>query len=419
MRSIQNESGFIAALAALLWLVSPVQTQSVTYVVQRMASMAAMFYVFSFLFYIRWRTGKGGALYLLASISFFIAAIATKQNGITLPIVLLIFEAAFFRHSWKEVRILSMILVCILLAAAFLFMAGLRPGSFFKPGYAMQERLFSGARVVNYYIGTLLFPVPSRLALVHDFPLSRGLITPPATLPALGLVAGAGILSLYRIRRDPFFFFFSLWFFINILPETMYPGIDLLYEHRLYLPSVGFYAIFVSFIWRVVKGKAAVGTAIFLSALFLINTYGRNTVWHDEISLWEDTAKKSPLLPVSHEGLGIAYLNTGELEKAEEELKIAKRLNPLSPLASVGLARVYQRKGDARGALTEVEYLSSRRRMGFDVYYHGMEVDMYNMRRGFLLEGRPAEAERILELWFELKPESEEIEGLPKLKVAR
>lgn len=416
-----RKSNLIAAWTALLWLVSPVQTQAVTYIVQRMTSMAAMFYVYSLLFYVKGRTGEGrkAATFLSLSTFFFLLALLSKQNTITLPLFIVLYEYCFLRTA--QVRAGSSLYLTlaigVLLVAGLLYLSRdyLEIKKFLPTGYAFRERVMTEARVIMFYISIMFLPVASKLAFYHDFPFSRGLLSPFSTLPSIIFIAAAIVFSLIRLRRDPFVSFFVLWFFINILPESLFLQIYPVFEHRLYLPSVGFYAAIVCLVARVFESMGEKGRGLSLAvlllipALFSINTYERNKDWHDDLSIWSDNVRKSPDIPNPHEGLGMAYMMRGELEQAEAELKAAKGLDPLSSSAGLGLGILYYKKGDISRAFEEFEYIARRKDIGVGLTYLDTDRAFYKIGEELLQAGKIQDAIKIFRLGLHLNPENAEM----------
>jgi tetratricopeptide (TPR) repeat protein len=141
------------------------------------------------------------------------------------------------------------------------------------------------------------------------------------------------------------------WFFINLLLESSFiPLSNVIYEHRLYLPSIGaFIAINTSLFWGIEKLKDKWNhtkkvVIVLLSIIVLIftgATYVRNRVWENEITLWQDVVKNNPKKERGHNNLGFAYFSQGNVIKAIEHFKIAIKLSPYYPEAHYNLGNVY------------------------------------------------------------------------------
>lgn len=411
----------LAFIASLLWLLSPVQTQAVTYIVQRMTSLAALFYVYSLTFYIKGRTSRGtkSALLLSSSIFFYLLALGTKQNVILLPLIVILYEYLQARRQHtrllKDKNFIITLTAIAALSSALLYYnyEWLHIDTFFGFGYALKERIFTEARVLIYYIFLMLFPVSSKLALMHDFPVSSGIVSPLTTLTSLIAIAGIIIFSIWRIKKSPIISFFILFFFINILPESILVHIDPMNEHRLYLPGIGFYAvlsyIIVNIISALNKRQKILYNTLLISImiLFAVNTYARNMKWRNGYSLWSDNVKKAPMLSVPHEGLGMEALKIGKLGQAEAEFEKVRALDPLSPVASMGLSRVHYKRGDYALSLSELNYLVQRREMGFGLGNdQGVKDFMLELSQEFKGIGRIEEARTVLLMALRIYPEN-------------
>ena len=190
----------IALLAACLWAINPIQTQAITYIVQRMASMAAMFYVLGVFFYIKVRLNASSfqrVLLSLGCVFSFLFAIGSKENAFTLPLTLLLIEIIFFidlshpetkrKVSW--VAAISVILV-VLLGASILLKGdhfGLLKG-YATRGFTLSERLLTEPRILIFYLSLIFFPLPERLSFQQDFTVATSFFDPWMTLPAILLV---------------------------------------------------------------------------------------------------------------------------------------------------------------------------------------------------------------------------------------
>ncbi len=123
--------------------------------------------------------------------------------------------------------------------------------------FTLAERLLTQFRVVLFYVTLLIYPHPSRLNLDYDFLVSRGILDPPTTLFSMVIVAGLIAYSLWTAKKRPLLSFFILWYFGNLLIESSVFPLELVYEHRLYLPSVGPFVLFAILVvkgWEKIKG---------------------------------------------------------------------------------------------------------------------------------------------------------------------
>lgn len=223
---------WLAFGATLLWLLHPIQTQAVSYIVQRMTSLSAFFYILSLLLYIRGRLATSFEKRFLLFGGCFLTGLlclGSKETGIMLPVFLFLYEWYFFQDlKWNWLKKNGLFLLgCVggIALVTFLIMGG-EPLRVFADGYrlrdfTMGERVLTEFRVVLLYLGLLFFPHPDRLSLEHDISLSTSLLSPATTLPSMAtvtvLIAGA-IMAAPRYRLLSFSL---VWFSAIILSRGL------------------------------------------------------------------------------------------------------------------------------------------------------------------------------------------------------
>ncbi|MBI4844705.1 MAG: tetratricopeptide repeat protein [Nitrospirae bacterium] len=338
----RDASDRIAFAGSLLWLAHPVNIMAVTYTVQRLTSLSALFFLLSLISYILARQGCGmkRVIYALISVACGIMAFGTKQNTAVLPLVMLLYEFYFFREehaekSGKRILLSSSLAAAVFIALAFVylghdFLAKIEKG-YIERGWTPYQRLISECRVLVLYLTLFIYPNSSRLNVDYDLSLSTGLLSPSSTLVSLLFLGGLVFLSLRAAKRAPLFSLCILWFFLNLAVEsTIYP-LDLVFEHRLYLPLMGLVMLTAGYILALedsFKRKAGIIILSLSIILFSFWTYERNGVWKSRISLWEDNLKKSPGKARVHGNLGKAYLDNKEYEKARAEFEKVIDIDP-------------------------------------------------------------------------------------------
>jgi hypothetical protein len=114
----------------------------------------------------------------------------------------------------------------------------------------MSERVLTQFRVVLYYVTLLIYPHPSRLNLDYDFPISKTILDPPTTLISVLIVAGLIGYSIWTAKKRPMISFWILWYFGNLVIESSIFPLELVYEHRLYLPVAGPFVLFSLLVLR-------------------------------------------------------------------------------------------------------------------------------------------------------------------------
>ncbi|MHB8808521.1 MAG: tetratricopeptide repeat protein [Desulfobulbaceae bacterium] len=349
----------IAFAAALLWAVHPVQTNAVTYIIQRMTAMAALFSLLAVFCYLKARLREGTRSRVgfgLLALLFSGMALASKENAGILPLTLLGCEVFIVQADlsvWQRNR--QKILGPLLLAGAIflliaLAMLGASPWENILAGYqtrdfTLGQRLLTEARIIWHYLSLIVLPLPARLNIAYDYPLSHGLLAPPQTLFALlGLaVLLWSMVFLYPRQRLTAFAIF--WFLLNLLIESSIIPLMLIFEHRLYLPSTMVLLAAVFWCYRCGRNLALVrGCGIAVLVLFSFFTWQRNTVWQSELTLWTDAASKSPQLSWAYVNLGKVYAQQRQYGAAEKNFQQALALEPESGLALLNLGVLYEQQ---------------------------------------------------------------------------
>jgi protein O-mannosyl-transferase len=333
-RRYEDSADWIAWLAVLLWAVHPIQVTAVTLIVQRMTAMAGLFYVSALYFYVRGKCAgdrwRRRAAYGLSIISAA-CAMLSKENAVLLLFVIPIADWFFFRPVARPSRKRLLFYVALLGLAGMISLLYLDPLKAFQPypnrPFSMSERLMTQPRVLFQYLALLAVPTNTRMAILHDIEYSTSLLEPWTTLPALlGLIAALGTL-LWLMPRHRLLAFCGLFFFINHALESSFLNLELIYEHRNYIPSM---LLFVPL------AVAGVRTAAFfryrrplqfmiggLAGLILLSnahaTWTYNSICRSELSFWIHTVHLSPNLSTARGNLGKVYWNLGDSENAFEQ----------------------------------------------------------------------------------------------------
>ena len=322
----------VALLATVLWSVHPVFVTSVSYIVQRMTSMAGLFYIMSMYFYLKGRMSKTKG----KSIGFFIlcalaglASLLTKENAVMLPFSILLFDLLLIQGATKEniKRFLKILIAPLLL---FIIVGFLYTGGFSNAfsGYAgrdftMYERLLTEPRVIIFYLSLLFYPIHSRLTLLYDIDISHSLLQPWTTLPAILLILFIIATAIYLCRKRPLMSFCILFFFLNHIIEGTVIPLELIYEHRNYLPAMFLFipvAQFFVYVLDYFSYKRLLQIAVALGVIIIIVglgdvTFRRNAIFSDEFLLWSDNIEKYPNLSRPYGNLGNAYMHYQQKEK--------------------------------------------------------------------------------------------------------
>jgi tetratricopeptide (TPR) repeat protein len=382
----QDRAPWIAFVTALLFVAHPIQTQAVTYIIQRFASLAALFYLLAVVAYLKWRMAPPNlrsryGWYAVALLST-VLAMKTKENSFTLPFMLLLVEGIFFRPITLKK---GMALIPFLLTLPIIPLARADRLGEAEVGLLvrqtdiipMPDYLFTQFRVIVTYLRLLLFPVHQNLD--YDYPVYHSLFQPAVFLSLLFLLGlfALAVYLLIRFQRSSFhaqlIAFGILWFFLALSVESsVIPIRDVIFEHRLYLPSIGFFlastvCVFSSHgaleagrprgdILSFLARPTALGVFIALILMLLaVATYQRNRVWKNALTLWEDVVSKAPGNARGHNNLGLAYQTMGRLQASIQEYQTALRLIPNFAEAHYNLGNAYQVLGRFEEAIREYE----------------------------------------------------------------
>jgi Tfp pilus assembly protein PilF len=334
----------IALLSAVFWAVNPVQTQSVTYIVQRMTSLAGLFYIMSMFFYVKARTALDGkARYLYGALCFtaFVLAFGSKENAALLPLSILLYEGIIVQADvgpWiRRNKTYVLVALGIILILGILYAQYRRGGLLFflkdyeERPFTLAQRLLTQPRVLFFYLSLIFYPLPGRLSIAHSFDVSTSLFDPWITFFVILSMAGAVILAVLFSRKYRIFSFSFLFFLVNHLLESSLLPLELVFEHRNYIPSmVAFVPIAIGIcvlFGRYANAPAMRGIlAAFIVLLFVglgHATYLRNFDWRSEQALWADAATKAPDQFRPHHNLGVAYQKQGRLQDAIAEFEKA------------------------------------------------------------------------------------------------
>jgi len=419
-----KEKRLIALFSALLFVCHPIQTQAVTYISQRAASLATLFYLATHLLYLVARLSPSRTRAVACGCAAFVAALlalATKEIAFTLPLTLLLVELIFFGGSLRQkaLPLALLFLPLLFVPLALIPTLGARGNltellakiTSLTGDISRGEYLLTQFRVILTYLRLLFLPVGQNVD--YDYPVFRSMT--PEVLASLAVIVAILALAawlLVRARRQGqtelnLAAFGLFWFFTTLSVESsIIPIPDVIFEHRLYLPSVGFFSACVAALFvlrRSLQQRAAAVAGLLLPLLALVvlvlagAAAARNDVWRDEVTLWEDIVRKSPLKARAHGNLGSAYQSRGRLDDAAREYREVIRLAPRDPGAHINLGtNLYRQRKWAEAA---------------DWYRQALRLDPgnvaghYNLGRTLTEMARLPEAEKELREAIRLKPD--------------
>ncbi|MFH1021394.1 MAG: tetratricopeptide repeat protein [Pseudomonadota bacterium] len=464
-------AGLTALLAALVFVVHPVQTMAVTFVVQRLTSLTTLFYLLAMVLYIaarlktegeRFRTGewKTPVLLIGASVISAVLAMKTKEIAFTLPLAIALYELYFFQGEWKR-RFLSLLPLLLTLPIVPLSIIW-SPDAMVAQGRVQTEMarldyLFTQFRVIVTYLRLLVFPVNQNLD--YDYPVYTSFLTPPVFISFLFLTSlfALAVYLYFRSGRpqssalsrqpavspfDPSLRLISfgiLWFFLALSVESsLIPIVDVIFEYRLYLPSVGAIiaaAVAFGLLLDRVRNQNLVKALMIGAAVVLLifgaATWKRNIVWQSHLNMWQDVAAKSPNKARPQVNLGAALGGQGRMAEAVAALSTAVRLEPDNPDPYVNLGAALASQGrlaeaipvlsravalepanaDAGNNLGLALILAGRQDEAIPILAEAVRLDpdferaWYNLGHAYFLAGRNSEAIGALKRALDIFPD--------------
>jgi hypothetical protein len=338
-----SSSYAIALMSTFFWAVNPVQVSAVTYIVQRMASMAGLFYILCMFFYLIGRTEenlwKRIVFFVLSAISAGLA-IGTKENAVMLPVSLYLYDLLLIQGINRKtiLRSLKFFIIPTLIVTSFLlFYLDLTKiaGDYSVRPFSMLERLMTEPRVILFYVSLLLYPIFSRLTINHDFEISRSLIDPWTTSAAILAILFCIAIAVLISRKKPLISFCIGFFILNHLIEGSFLSLELVFEHRNYIPSMLFFVPLSAFVIQALdffSSKILIQLMIAAMISFVIVAQGHtvsmyNFLFKDPFLLWSDNVKKAPNLSRPYNNLGNVYYKWEFYDEAYKFYKKADELN--------------------------------------------------------------------------------------------
>ncbi|HEU4390474.1 MAG TPA: tetratricopeptide repeat protein, partial [Blastocatellia bacterium] len=352
-----TDSMAIAAAVALVWVVHPLLTQSVTYVIQRCESLMGMFYFLTLYCSIRSASTNSRGKWYAAAISASAAGMLSKEVMLTAPIVVAVYDVLFLSGKVRQViarrwpLYAGLAATWVLLAATMISAPVNNTAGFAVKSITPWEYFKSELAVIVHYIRLSLWPDP--LVLDYAWPKALGVVSVLPYAIIVGGLAGATLFGL--VRRRPAAFLGVWFFFILSLTSTFVPFADLAFEHRMFLPLAAIVSSIVlgghSVLRRPLSNQAPVAGLIAKSVVVIVvgvlafSTSRRNLDYRSSLVMWSDVVNKRPENGRARNNLGLDLLFAGRLEESEANLIEAIRLNPQNGDAFYNLGRNFMAQG--------------------------------------------------------------------------
>ncbi len=351
-RETIDSAYIVASIVTLLWLIHPLHVSTVAYIVQRMAILSTLFSILAILFYIIGRLNslskKASYRYYTLSICSLIAGLYSKENAILIPIFILLIEAVIFYpliHSISYRKLFRYSVYSgIILSIVFLIVfrndlhAYLHDWYLRSREFTISERLYTQFRIIVHYIKWLIFPNIQELGLFHDdIPNSQSLFSPITTLLSALFILCLFLLAAYIRNKQPLVTLGIFWFFIGHSLESTIIPLEMVYEHRNYLSSVGLILAITSLIIHLFKKytKLARYTAYLfglIAMVFSYTTFTRASQWSDPINFAYFEVLHHPESLRANHTLGMQYKGMVEAGHSEYKEKAYKHLEKASKI---------------------------------------------------------------------------------------
>ncbi len=352
----------VAFAVALIWTLHPIQTQAVTYIIQRCESIMALFFLLTIYCAIKSWHSPSMTLWRTLSVVFFLLGVGSKEVIIMAPVIVFAYEWHFIRPSIKDVLTSSWPLYSGYLAGSIMLFLLVYHGGTTKTGfsgtfYTPWLYWLSQPEVILHYLRLVIWP--DKLCFDYSWPLASF----REALPSLAVVTPAAAISVWLFFKRSPFGFLALCFFLILLPTSVIPLPDPAAEYRMYLPLAPLSLIAVTGAYRSImvlqkryslffkESRLQKFCVVFLLLIGLVLgalTCKRNHVYQSEITLWEDTVRKRPMNAKAQLNLGMANFNRGKTNEAIVHFLEAIRLRPEHPDAysNMGGALLKINKGE-------------------------------------------------------------------------
>jgi tetratricopeptide (TPR) repeat protein len=347
----------LALTVAVLWTVHPLQTEAVTYVVQRCESLMGLFYLLTLYCFIRGAESATPGRWYALSVAACLLGMGSKEVMVSAPLMVLLYDWMFvagdFREVWKRRwRLYAGLAGTWVLLGYLVANTGNRGGSAgFGTEVAWLEYALTQCRAVVQYLKLSVWPYP----LVFDYGTATvrhvGQALPYAVV--LTALAVGTVISLWRRRAIGFL---GVWFFAILAPSSSVVPVaaQTMAEHRMYLPLAAVVTLVVMGIYTLMGRRS---TIVFLALAVGLGflTTRRNDDYRTELSIWNDTVAKCPDNSRAHSNLSRALLLAGRLSEAMAECEPALQANPNNPEAHYNFGFILQQMGRTQEAIGEYE----------------------------------------------------------------
>jgi hypothetical protein len=305
-------SKWLPLIIGLLWLIQPIHVSTVLYTVQRMTLLATFFSLLSLVGYLKGRELALNQIkpgYYLSAFSLVVGgllAVFSKENGVLIELYIAVIEITLLHRQPKpkywQYFVYGFIFIPIALAAIYLvfnfqsFVVGHNYRDF-----TLTEHLYTESRILVEYLQKILLPRPNAFGLFSDdYKISTGLLSPVSTLICTLIIIGLFILAWVIRVNQPVFAFGILWFFAGHALESTIIPLELYFEHRNYLASLGvIFAVCYYFLLFLNKTSTQTVKWVFVG-LGIVYVSGVWFIAYQEASLWGNPAQQAVVWQSAH-----------------------------------------------------------------------------------------------------------------------
>lgn len=410
----------LALTTALLWLVHPLQTESVTYIYQRFESLMGLFFLLTFYCFLRAQDSPRARWWYAGSIASCLLAMGSKEVGVVLPLLLVWYDRAVLASSWKELLrnrwpyyaalggLLALLAGLVVHSMSIYAGGGMLVVKNVTPlGYAATQ-----PGVILHYLRLAVWPQGQ--CLDYGWPLAK---TPMEIVPPLLVLLVLWGLTAWCVWRYPAWGFVGAWFFLILAPSSSFiPIRDLAFEHRMYLPLAAVLIALVIGTYELLQRLPAyrAGTAssrrwfqvvpvVVVAGALGVTTLSRNTVYASEKAIWHDIVEKSPGHARGFNNLGLYYMIEHDPVEAEKYLREAIRLKPDYYDAHYNLAQLFVQ--------TRPEEAMQHYRVCLKSHEWFLPHAYHNLGLLLAKKGEVEEAREMLEAAAKLEPKNPKILG--------
>jgi len=356
----------LALTTAVLWMVHPLQTETVTYIIQRCESMMGLFYLLTLYCFIRGAASERPCLWYNLCVAACLSGMACKEVMVSAPLMVLLYDRTFvsgsFRVAWRRHGRLLAALAATWVLLGYLVASG---GTFGEAArnklisLSWEEYLLTEPGVIFQYLRLSVWPHPLCFDYYGPVATTWSSILPPALGMAILLAA-----TVWAWKANSVWGFISAWFFLILAPTSSFLPLDSpMYEHRMYLPLAAVIAVAVlgAFVLGkrlfneqqgVVLGCVAGG---FVVVLFAFLTIQRNRDYDSEVTIWQDTVAKRPNNPRARYNLGHALVQQGRVPEGIAQYEQALRIKPDNADAHNNLGAALREQGRMPEAIAQYE----------------------------------------------------------------